>query len=297
MHKPNYTLGWKIMKIKKSDLCLCLVVVLLILLFSCKKQEQVRSGLKIVVLSPEVGEIIASLGATDLLVGRTQECDYPEELLKVPVVGNFGAINREKVIALKPDLVFTSALEQDAIAQELQKVGIKVQQIYPKKLDDLPVIIRQIGDLIGKGQEASALSDSIATAIAEVRIKSANIFHPRVYVEIYRNPLMSVSDESFVGDVIESAGGDNIFSKLERDYARVDPEDVILAKPDIIICYSQDTLEGISSRKGWSNIPAVKNKRIYFEKDINPDLIQQATPRTVQGLRLLYAIFSEQMKK
>jgi iron complex transport system substrate-binding protein len=285
------------MKIKKSDLCLCLVVVLLILLFSCKKQEQVRSGLKIVVLSPEVGEIIASLGATDLLVGRTQECDYPEELLKVPVVGNFGAINREKVIALKPDLVFTSALEQDAIAQELQKVGIKVQQIYPKKLDDLPVIIRQIGDLIGKGQEASALSDSIATAIAEVRIKSANIFHPRVYVEIYRNPLMSVSDESFVGDVIESAGGDNIFSKLERDYARVDPEDVILAKPDIIICYSQDTLEGISSRKGWSNIPAVKNKRIYFEKDINPDLIQQATPRTVQGLRLLYAIFSEQMKK
>lgn len=285
------------MKIKKSDLCLCLVVVLLILLFSCKKQEQVRSGLKIVVLSPEVGEIIASLGATDLLVGRTQECDYPEELLKVPVVGNFGAINREKVIALKPDLVFTSALEQDAIAQELQKVGIKVQQIYPKKLDDLPVIIRQIGDLIGKGQEAAALSDSIATAIAEVRSKSANIFHPRVYVEIYRNPLMSVSDESFVGDVIESAGGDNIFSKLERDYARVDPEDVILAKPDIIICYSQDTLEGISSRKGWSNIPAVKNKRIYFEKDINPDLIQQATPRTVQGLRLLYAIFSEQMKK
>lgn len=285
------------MKLRKSNLCLCLVVVLLILLFSCKKQEQVRSGLKIVVLSPEVGEIIASLGATDLLVGRTQECDYPEELLKVPVVGNFGAINREKVIALKPDLVFTSALEQDAIAQELQKVGIKVQQIYPKKLDDLPVIIRQIGDLIGKGQEASALSDSIATAIAEVRIKSANIFHPRVYVEIYRNPLMSVSDESFVGDVIESAGGDNIFSKLERDYARVDPEDVILAKPDIIICYSQDTLEGISSRKGWSNIPAVKNKRIYFEKDINPDLIQQATPRTVQGLRLLYAIFSEQMKK
>ncbi len=285
------------MKLRKSDLCLCLVVVLLILLVSCKKQEQVRSGLKIVVLSPEVGEIIASLGATDLLVGRTQECDYPEELLKVPVVGNFGAINREKVIALKPDLVFTSALEQDAIAQELQKVGIKVQQIYPKKLDDLPVIIRQIGDLIGKGQEASALSDSIATAIAEVRSKSANIFHPRVYVEIYRNPLMSVSDESFVGDVIESAGGDNIFSKLERDYARVDPEDVILAKPDIIICYSQDTLEGISSRKGWSNIPAVKNKRIYFEKDINPDLIQQATPRTVQGLRLLYAIFSEQMKK
>lgn len=285
------------MKIKKSDLCLCLVVVLLILLVSCKKQEQVSNGLKIVVLSPEVGEIIASLGATDLLVGRTQECDYPEELLKVPVVGDFGAINREKVIALKPDLVFTSALEQDAIAQELQKVGIKVQQIYPKKLDDLPVIIRQIGDLIGKGQEASALSDSIATAIAEVRIKSANIFHPRVYVEIYRNPLMSVSDESFVGDVIESAGGDNIFSKLERDYARVDPEDVILAKPDIIICYSQDTLEGISSRKGWSNIPAVKNKRIYFEKDINPDLIQQATPRTVQGLRLLYAIFSEQMKK
>ena len=60
---------------------------------------------------------------------------------------------------------------------------------------------------------------------------------------------------------------------------------------------SQDTLEGICSRKGWSNIPAVKNQRIYFEKDIDPDLIQQATPRTVQGLWLLYGIFSEQTIK
>jgi len=285
------------MKLRKYDVCVCLMFLLMMILVSCNKQEQVRNGQKIVVLSPEVAEIIASLGATDLLVGRTLECDYPEELLKVPVVGNFGAINKEKVIALKPDLVFTSALEQDAITQELQKIGIKVHQIYPKKLDDLPVIIKQIGDLIGKEKEAQSLADSVATAIEEVRSRAANIHHPRVYVEIYRNPLMSVSDESFVGDVIESAGGDNIFPRLERDYARVDPEDVILAQPEIIICYSQDTLEGICSRKGWSNIPAVKNQRIYFEKDIDPDLIQQATPRTVQGLWLLYEIFSEQTIK
>ncbi|MCB5258365.1 MAG: cobalamin-binding protein [Candidatus Cloacimonadaceae bacterium] len=282
---------------KISNLYIWTLVLLLVVMLSCSKQEQVSSGQKIVVLSPEIAEIIASLGATEHLVGRTSECDYPPQLLQVPVVGNFGAINKEKVIALKPDLVFTSALEQDAIAQELGKIGIRVHQIYPQKLDDLPVIIRQIGDLIGKEKEAEALSDSISIAINQVRSAAQKISHPKVYVEIYRNPLMSVSDESFVGDVIESAGGDNIFSKLERDYARIDPEDVILAKPDIIICYSQDTMAGICSRKGWNLIPAVQNQRIYFEQDIDPDLIQQATPRTVQGLWLLYDIFSQQMKK
>ena len=102
---------------------------------------------------------------------------------------------------------------------------------------------------------------------------------------------MSVSDQSFVGELIELAGGDNIFTELERDYSRIKAEDVIRAAPDIIICYSQDSVDNIKKRMGWQNIPAVQNNRIYFEKDLNPDWILRAGPRCILGARRLQEIF------
>ena len=269
------------------SICACLLLGAV----SCSKTNEIKAGQRIVVLSPEVAEIVATLGGTDLLVGITEECDYPPELGKVPKIGKFGAIKREAILALKPDLVFTSALEQEALAQELSKLGLKVEQIYPKKLNDLPLSITRIGNLIGKSAEADVLARSIELSIRAMRSQTAGAKRPKVYLEIYRDPLMSVSDSSFVGEVIETAGGDNIFSVLERDYARVDPEDVVAARPDIIICYSQDTLANILARKGWQDLPAIRNKRVYFEKDIDPDWILRATPRTILGLQKLRELF------
>lgn len=261
-------------------------------LLSCKSSDHSSdsSAPRLVVLSPEVAEIIAALGAQDLVVGITRECDYPITYDSVEKVGNFGAVDKEAIIALKPDLIFTSALEQENLSSELAKLGFRVEKIYPQKLDDLPIMVTRIGALIGKDSEAKALSDSLSGGIAAIRSETAASSKPKVYLEIYRDPLMSVSDASFVGEVIETAGGDNIFSSLERDYARVDPEDVVKANPDIIICFSQDTLESIKARKGWQDIAAVRNNRIYFEQDLDPDWIQQATPRTLSGLRKLREI-------
>ncbi|MCB5269350.1 MAG: ABC transporter substrate-binding protein, partial [Candidatus Cloacimonadaceae bacterium] len=112
-----------------------------------------------------------------------------------------------------------------------------------------------------------------------------------VYLEIYRDPLMSVSDKSFVGELIEIAGGNNVFDTLERDYSRVNPETVIAAKPDIMICFSQDNLPNILSRKGWQVIPALQDSMIFFEDSIDPDLIQRAGPRIIEGIMALEKIY------
>ncbi|NLW18257.1 MAG: cobalamin-binding protein [Candidatus Cloacimonetes bacterium] len=275
----------------KRIYALTLGFLLLIMVTSCNKTDISDDGLRIVVLSPELAEIIASLEATELMVGVTKECDYPPELTKLPQVGNFGAVDLEKVLALKPDMVFTAGLEQEALAAELAKTGLQVHTIHLSKLDELPQTILEIGKLIQRKKQASAVADSLRKGIAEMRNTSMGQAKPKVYLEIYRDPLMSVSDDSYVGELIETAGGDNIFSVLERDYARIKAEDVVKAKPDIMICYSEDSLESILSRKGWQDIPAIREKRIYFEKDIDPDLILRATPRALEGLRRLNKLF------
>ncbi len=91
--------------------------------------------------------------------------------------------------------------------------------------------------------------------------------------------------------MINTAGGQNIFETLERDYSRVKAEDVINANPDIMICYSQDSLSNILSRKGWGNVPAIKNQMVFFEGDLDPDLILRAGPRSIVGMIHLHELY------
>lgn len=269
-----------------------LALIVLGLLTACTKSDRTSSD-RYVVLSPETAEILCAMGLEGRIVGITAECDYPPSLSSKSLVGNFGALDREKVISLDPTIIFSSALEQEAIAQEFTKLGFRVESSYPSNLEELLQGIRQLGELTGTIEPAKALADSLSIQIEDIRQLSKGKSRPKVYLEIYRDPLMSVSDQSFVGQLIETAGGDNVFSTLERDYSRVDPERIVLAAPDIMICYSQDSLYSIKSRKGWQNIPAIKNNRIYFEKDIDPDLIQRAGPRVIEGMKVLAAIFEQ----
>lgn len=264
------------------------LVLLAAVLVACQKKQEEQQA-RYVVLSPEVAEILCALGAEDQIVGITEECTYPAALRGKQIVGKFGALDREQIIALNPSLIFSSALEQEAIAAEFTKLGYRVESFYPESIDDLLVGIRHLGVVTDRSEAAASLADSLSTFISELKHTSPQI-RPKIYLEIYRDPLMSVADSSFVGQLIETAGGDNIFSSLERDYARIKTEAVIQAAPEIMICYSQDSLESILNRKGWQDIPAIKNKRIYFEKDISPDLIQRAGPRITQGLQRLREI-------
>jgi len=272
------------------------VVIVIVFVFACQQRDK-KHKQGIVVLSPEIAEIICALNAEEEITGITAECNYPPSLKAKKVVGSFSKVNPESILALNPEYVFCSSLEQEGIASDLRNLGFQVEVIYPESISEMLAAIERIGILLDRKEEAMKLVNQFSQELEAIKRNSQGKPHPKVYLEIYRNPLMSVSDASLIGELIETAGGDNIFPTLERDYARVNPEAVIAANPDIMICYSQDTLENIINRKGWQNIPAIKNRRIYFERDINPDLIQRATPRCVEGMKILANIFAAWQKE
>jgi len=280
--------------VKKSGLPIIIIIILFT--FSCKQSEKNQKK-GIVVLSPEVAEIICALNAENEITGITAECNYPPSLQQKKIVGSFSSIDKEAIIALNPRLIFCSSLEQESIALDLKNLGFQVEVIYPESINAMFSDIERIGTLIRRKEAAEKLVKDLKEEKEKIKANSQGKLRPKVYLEIYRNPLMSVSDSSFVGELIETAGGDNIFPRLERDYARINPEAVISAKPDIMICYSQDTLENIINRKGWQNIPAIQKRKIFFEKDINPDLIQRATPRCIEGMKILSKLFEDWQKE
>ncbi len=267
--------------------------IYLLPVISCSTQKQSPEGPRFVITSPEVAEIIADIQGLDNIVGVTIECDYPPELQNKPKVGTFGKVDIEKVIELEPTIIFTAGLEQENLAFEFQKLSIQTAPIYPKSIKEMIASIKAIGIIIEEEERANLLADSLA-AIFDTFQKFETDKKPSVYVEIYGSPIMSVSDRSFIGEIVEIAGGDNIFSELPRDYSRIKSEDVITKNPEIIILtYPGIKASNIKERMGWEIISACKNNRIYTTEDINPDLILRASPRVVQGVKQLRKVFYE----
>ncbi len=272
------------------------VVVLffiLLLLIGCQQQDRSFDQDRYIVTSPEVAEILAALGAIENIVGITQECNYPIELNNIEKVGNFGKVDFEKIIDLKPNIVFTSGLEQDALSSELAKLNIRVEKIYPNSIAELLNSILRIGVLVDRKEQAETLADSLRNELAKMEeYKFSQI--PRIYIEIYGDPLMSVNKISFVGELITLAGGDNIFSSLPREYSRIDAEKVIEADPEVIILtYPGVSAEDVQLRKGWEVISALKNNKIFSASEIDPDLILRASPRCLEGIKQLHKAFHE----
>ena len=249
---------------------------------------------KIISLAPGITEILFDLGLEKNIVGITTCCDYPLQTKKIEKVANFsGQANMERILQLKPDIVFSTGLEQGPLAHKLNSLGIKVVLVYPQTLNELFEGILQIGELTQRQIQARALVGKMEQRIKRIEEKVKSIpdkQRPKVFVEICPDPLMTAGDGSFVNELIESAGGKNIAKDTKRPYSQFSPEVVVERNPDyIILGYMQGLrgLETISQRMGWESINAVKNRRIIA--DINPDLFLRPGPRIVLGLEQIHS--------
>jgi len=269
------------------------LILIGIIIVCCSKTETEITTLKpsLIILSPEVAEIVCAIGGEENILAVTNECDYPGILKSKEKVGSFSSPNIEKIIALHPDMIFISGLEQDVVKAQLKKLGLSVYQFYPKNVDELLLIFEKIGRLIGKEKSASEIIKNFRKELNAIPMPTTK---PKVYIEIYNKPLMTVSSNSFVGDLIEKSGGENIFPTLPRDYCRVSAESIVKRNPDIIIITCPAVTKAkIKNRLGWGRVNAIKYDRIYTVEDIDSDLLIRAGPRSIKGIKILSKIFQD----
>ncbi|MEA3475675.1 MAG: helical backbone metal receptor [Candidatus Cloacimonadota bacterium] len=269
------------------------LLLIAIIIVCCSKTETEITTLKpgLIILSPEIAEIVCALGGEKNIIAVTNECNYPEILKYKEKVGSFSSPNIEKIIALHPDMIFISGLEQEVIKSRLNKLNLPVYQFYPKSINDLLKTFEEIGILLGKEKSASEIIRNYKKELNAIHIPATK---PKVYVEIYNKPLMTASSNSFIGDLIEKSGGENIFPTLPRDYCHVSAESIVEKNPDIIIVtYQGISRSEIKKRLGWENVSAIKNNRIYTTEDIEVDLIVRAGPRSIEGIKILSKVFQD----
>ncbi len=257
-----------------------LVYLICLFYIFCEKSSSFNE-FRIVSLSPAMTEIIFALGAEKYLVGTTTYCDFPDSAKKIYKVGDFSNPSLERIISLRPNLVILNLPEQSRIKNQLEKYGIKIFVTSPEKLEDIYKEISVLGKFIKKEKNADSLINYMKENIRPLsRIKK------KVYIEINAKPLITIGGKSYLNELIEMAGGQNIFSDVNKDYPVVNQEEVIIRNPEIIIVLHPEDIE---KRIGWENINAIKNHRMY--SNLNQDWLLRPGPRLVFGFKQLEKIF------
>jgi iron complex transport system substrate-binding protein len=243
-------------------------------------------------LAPSTTEILFALGLDEEIVGVSTYCNYPIQAKNKTKVGDFSRPNIEKIISLKPDYIFCTGLEQAPVIAQLRQLNLNVYVADPVSIAELFKSIKEIGEIIHKPKEASALIENMESEIEEVAFKIKLIPQEdrvKVFVEIWHEPLMTAAKGSFVDELITLAGGINIAHDLIRPYCNFSAEKVINLNPQCIILAYMDReapLKLVQQRFGWDKIDAVKNERVF--NDIDPDILLRPGPRITKGLAEIY---------
>lgn len=247
---------------------------------------------RIVSLIPSNTEVLFALGLGEAVVGVTELCEYPPEMEtavaegRIQRVGDAFTINEELIISLEPTLVLFG-YDNEAAIEHLNSLGIETAVISPRSIREVLESVLTIGELTGRGVEAQILAGEMEESFAEIASKTAGLTEeerPRVLFILDLEFLYVAGGGTLENELIILAGGVNAIDF--DDYNMVSKETIIESMPDIIV-NSFPYREQILAEKEWKNLPAVQNEAIY---DLDADLINQPTPRMVEGLRQLLAI-------
>ncbi|OGF48696.1 MAG: hypothetical protein A2044_01850 [Candidatus Firestonebacteria bacterium GWA2_43_8] len=241
---------------------------------------------RIISLTPGNTEILFALGLGDRIVGVAGCCDYPEAVKKCEKIGDYAYPDLEKIMLLKPDLVLCGGGVQKEFALKLIALKIPSIALYPENLKEVSDGILVIGKAAGREKEAVLLIKRIEDRMNKVKSMITKDKKPKVYFEIWNLPLISAGKGSFIDELITLAGGENIFSNVNKAFPQVSAEEVIKRNPDIIITAYMGKKGRISkeliNRSGWSKVKAVKENRVF--DDIDSDLLLRPGPRLADGL-------------
>jgi iron complex transport system substrate-binding protein len=240
---------------------------------------------RIVCLSAESVDILCHLGAANRIVGVSAYAS--NALRRVPRVSGFSAANVGQILALEPDLVIGYSDVQADIAARLIKNGVNVlvtQQISLREIEDTMLLL---GRIVGKEARARTLVHKF-----RAQLKARPSRRVRVYFEEWPEPM--ISGIGWVGELIERAGGKDVFSEL-RDRRRasdrvVDTKEIVQRNPQVIVaswCGRKARLDEIRQRPGWETIDAVRHRRLY---EMDSSLILQPGPSLANGFHELCRI-------
>ena len=247
---------------------------------------------RVVSIAPFLTDMVLQLDARSQLVGVLDDGQLSGELDKVARVGSYGTLSAERIVATKPDLVLAWSSGSPAkLLARLRSWNIQVAEFDPQRLDDIDDMTLQLGELLDRKPQAAALASRFNSQLDQLR-QQHSTHQPRVFLQLWDNPLYTVAGDQMLSDALSLCGADNVFANLTGLAPQVGREGVLVANPDTIIAVAD---AGISAERWldeWRRFPqlaAVEQQRLYV---LDSDLLVRPTPAIIEGVTQLCELVS-----
>lgn len=236
---------------------------------------------RIVSLAPHITELLYAAGAGDKIVGVSNFSDYPPAAKGIPSVGSFAALDLERVLTLKPDLIVA------------WRSGNKPSQVARLRAFNIPVYESQAGDFPAIAASLERLSALSGTY--DIGKRAANDFRQRwqslqsryasraqvsVFYQIWSQPLMTLNGQHMASAVLRLCGGKNVFADLPQLAPTISAEAVIAADPQVILTPGDAKDQPLEQWKQYPRLQAVRHQHLYT---INADWMNRAGPRVLDA--------------
>ncbi|MBN2851787.1 MAG: ABC transporter substrate-binding protein [Clostridia bacterium] len=236
----------------------------------------------VISLSPTLTEIVYALDMGSKLIGRTDWCDYPDQVFEVPSVGNMDIPNFEVIVSLNPDVVAVSLITNEETVKKLEEAGIKCVVIDEETtFEGAYGNITLMGTLLGADDKAASIVSDMKQKVADITAKLTGVTPKTVYYIMGYGEYgdFTAGAGTFISELIKMAGGINVADDT-TDWS-YSVEKLVSHDPDVLICSLWAPASGLKTTAGYMDLSAVKKNAVYT---IDDNLIQRIGPRITDGL-------------
>jgi len=286
---------------------LLLPLILLLLFVSCGKEKEFNpetsikddadnffeagfSPKKIISLAPNITETIYALNADSLLYGVTDYCDFPPGAKYKEKVGSMLDPNIEKITSISPDLIImTTEGNSKYTYLSLKSSGFRVFVTNPNDINGINRMIRNLGEILGKKTIGDKLAAKIEDEKKYYNVENRNYQPKKCFLLISLNPLISVNKFTYISEVMELAGLDNIYKDELLEYPNINYEDVLIKNPECIFYLCDTTKKATSDEIKTSIInklgvtDACKNNRVF---PVDENVVSRPGPRVMECVKM-----------
>lgn len=281
------------------------LLVTLSLTLNAKPQNQPIKGLRIVALAPHIVENLFEIGAGKHIVGTVEYADFPEQAKSIPRIGGYYGLKIEKIMALKPDVIFAwKSGNKTADLEQLERLGsMRIIYSEAKNVDDVATELRTFGAVLDAGLGNKVSNDAINNIVKKNKYQqqaevAAKLFEKRlatikktyqdkksikVFYQLWSQPMMTINENTLINQLIIVCQGDNVFANNVTEYPQISIENVMLAQPELIILPDEksDKPQPKIAWHKWPEIPAVKANAFIH---VNADLLHRFSTRMLDGV-------------
>ncbi len=252
---------------------------------------------RIISVAPHVTELLFAAGAGAKVVAASEYSDYPAAARQLPRVANSGAIDLERVLALRPDLVVAWRLSATAhTLDRLQSLGIPVFYSEPHRLSEIADAVEALGVLAGTQAAARPAAAELRSALERLRAAYQGRRTLNVFYQIADRPLMTVNGRHFISDALGVCGARNLFAGLPVIASTVSAESVLAADPDAIIAARHDAAD-TAWQAQWAQFGTLRAGQLGNLITVRADEMHRHGPRALEAAAGLCRLIDEARRR